>query len=78
VPAALTSQRRGRSKTKLDGKAGAGRERAHKEESVSIWFRLLLCHALMLTELRRQLEDRITLARCERSPQASVAARRSA
>lgn len=32
-------------------------------ESVSLWFRLLSCHALMLAELRRELEDRITLAR---------------
>lgn len=63
MPAALTSQRRGRPKTKLDGKAGVGRERAREEESISIWFRLLSCHALMLAELRRQLEDRITLAR---------------
>lgn len=33
------------------------------EESVSLWFRLLSCHAVMLTELRRELEGRITLAR---------------
>jgi len=33
------------------------------DESVSIWFRLLRCHAVMLTELRRELEDRMTLAR---------------
>ncbi len=33
------------------------------DESVSIWFRLLRCHAVMLTELRRELEDKMTLAR---------------
>jgi DNA-binding MarR family transcriptional regulator len=32
-------------------------------ESVSVWFRLLSCHALMLAELRRRLEDRMTMAR---------------
>jgi DNA-binding MarR family transcriptional regulator len=32
-------------------------------ESVSLWFRLLSCHAVMLGTLRRELEDRITLAR---------------
>ncbi len=32
-------------------------------ESVSLWFRLLSCHSVMLSELRRELEDRITLAR---------------
>lgn len=32
-------------------------------ESVSVWFRLLSCHALILAELRRQLEDRMTMAR---------------
>ena len=32
-------------------------------ESVSLWFRLLSCHAVMLGQLRRELEDRITLAR---------------
>ena len=32
-------------------------------ESVSVWFRLLSCHALMLTELRRRLEERMTMAR---------------
>ena len=32
-------------------------------ESVSLWFRLLSCHSLMLAQLRRELEDRITLAR---------------
>jgi DNA-binding MarR family transcriptional regulator len=32
-------------------------------ESVSLWFRLLSCHAVMLAKLRRELEDRITLAR---------------
>jgi DNA-binding MarR family transcriptional regulator len=32
-------------------------------ESVSIWFRLLSCHAVMLSKLRRELEDRTTLAR---------------
>lgn len=28
-----------------------------------MWFRLLGCHSLMLAELRRELEDRTTLAR---------------
>jgi DNA-binding MarR family transcriptional regulator len=32
-------------------------------ESVSLWFRLLSCHSAMLGTLRRELEDRITLAR---------------
>ena len=32
-------------------------------ESVSLWFRLLSCHSVMLGKLRRELEDRITLAR---------------
>lgn len=32
-------------------------------ESVSLWFRLLNCHAMMLGELRRELEDTMTLAR---------------
>lgn len=32
-------------------------------ESVSLWFRLLSCHSVMLDELRRELEDRVTLAR---------------
>ena len=32
-------------------------------ESVSLWFRLLSCHSVMLATLRRELEDRITLAR---------------
>ena len=31
-------------------------------ESVSLWFRLLSCHSVMLATLRRELEDRITLA----------------
>lgn len=33
------------------------------QEAVSVWFRLLSCHALMLTELRRRLEERMTMAR---------------
>ena len=32
-------------------------------ESVSLWFRLLSCHARILAELRRELEDRVTIAR---------------
>jgi DNA-binding MarR family transcriptional regulator len=32
-------------------------------EAESLWFRLLRCHSLMLGELRRELEDRMTLAR---------------
>lgn len=36
---------------------------AASEESVSLWFRLLGCHARMLTELRRELDTRTTLAR---------------
>jgi DNA-binding MarR family transcriptional regulator len=32
-------------------------------ESVSVWFRLLSCHALMLAELRRSFETRMTMAR---------------
>jgi DNA-binding MarR family transcriptional regulator len=32
-------------------------------ESVSLWFRLLSCHSVMLGTLRRELEDRVTLAR---------------
>ena len=33
------------------------------DESVRLWFRLLSCHSMMLSVLRKQLEDRITLAR---------------
>lgn len=33
------------------------------DESVSLWFRLLSCHAVMLATLRRELEDKMTLAR---------------
>lgn len=33
------------------------------EASVSLWFRLLSCHALLLAELRRELEDRMTMPR---------------
>jgi len=33
------------------------------DESVSLWFRLLSCHARILAELRRELEDRMTIAR---------------
>lgn len=33
------------------------------DESVSLWFRLLRCHAMMLAELRRHLDDKTTLAR---------------
>ena len=33
------------------------------DESVSVWFRLLSCHALMLAELRRRLETQMTMAR---------------
>jgi DNA-binding MarR family transcriptional regulator len=32
-------------------------------ESVSLWFRLLSCHALMLAELRRELDEHITIPR---------------
>jgi DNA-binding MarR family transcriptional regulator len=32
-------------------------------ESVSLWFRLLSCHARILAELRRELEHRMTIAR---------------
>jgi DNA-binding MarR family transcriptional regulator len=32
-------------------------------ESVSLWFRLLSCHAVLLATLRRELEGRVTLAR---------------
>ena len=35
------------------------------DDSVSLWFRLLGCHAMMLAELRRELEARTTLARFE-------------
>lgn len=34
-----------------------------EDESVSLWFRLLRCHAMMLGELRRHLDDKTTLAR---------------
>lgn len=43
----------------VTSKKGSGAE----AESVSLWFRLLTCHSVMLTELRRQLEDKTTLAR---------------
>jgi DNA-binding MarR family transcriptional regulator len=32
-------------------------------ESVSIWFRLLSCHARILSGLRRELEETVTIAR---------------
>lgn len=42
----------------------ASKKKSDEEaESVSLWFRLLSCHSLMLAKLRRELEDRITLAR---------------
>jgi DNA-binding MarR family transcriptional regulator len=37
--------------------------RAPRDESVSLWFRLLSCHARMLTELRRELEEHVTMPR---------------
>ena len=61
MPAAAPSTRKNGA-----ARASAGRKKARTEpagESVSIWFRLLSCHAMMLAELRRKLEDRITLAR---------------
>ncbi len=36
---------------------------SQESESESLWFRLLSCHAMMLCELRRELEDKMTLAR---------------
>lgn len=44
-------------------RASAGAANHGADESVSLWFRLLSCHAVMLATLRRQLEDRVTLAR---------------
>jgi len=38
-------------------------ETPRDSEAVSLWYRLLRCHALMLGQLRRELEDRMTLAR---------------
>lgn len=40
-----------------------GARRPERDESMSLWFRLLSCHAVMLATLRKQLEDKITLAR---------------
>lgn len=34
-----------------------------ERESVSLWFRLLSCHARMLAELRRELEGSVTMPR---------------
>lgn len=34
-----------------------------RSESVSIWFRILSCHARILAELRREMDDRITIPR---------------
>lgn len=36
---------------------------ADTTESVSLWFRLLSCHALILAELRRELDEHITIPR---------------
>src|SRR5690242_925587 len=41
----------------------AGRNADAVSESVSLWFRLLSCHARILTELRRELEARVTVPR---------------
>ncbi len=43
----------------------AAKKRAPEPDSevVSLWFRLLRCHAMMLADLRRELEKRVTLAR---------------
>jgi len=40
-----------------------GARRPERDEAMSLWFRLLSCHAVMLATLRKQLEDKITLAR---------------
>lgn len=53
----------GRSKTSAATRASAQASDAAESESVSLWFRLLGCHAMMLTELRRELDKRTTLAR---------------
>jgi DNA-binding MarR family transcriptional regulator len=37
--------------------------RTPRDESVSLWFRLLSCHARMLAELRRELEAHVTMPR---------------
>lgn len=60
MPAAAAPARKNGSR---NGRRAARRPDAGADESVSIWFRLLRCHALMLTELRRELEDKMTLAR---------------
>lgn len=41
----------------------AGAARGATTESVSLWFRLLTCHAVMLGTLRQKLDDQVTLAR---------------
>jgi DNA-binding MarR family transcriptional regulator len=41
----------------------ASKKKSEEAESVSLWFRLLSCHSIMLAKLRRELEDKITLAR---------------
>lgn len=56
------SRRRGRARGRDAAKAPRG-DGADQGDSVSLWFRLLGCHSLMLAELRRELEDRTTLAR---------------
>ncbi len=60
MPAPASSARKNGSR---NGRRTARPSGAAVDESVSIWFRLLRCHALMLNELRRELEDRMTLAR---------------
>lgn len=40
-----------------------GAEDERERESVSLWFRLLSCHARMLAELRRELEGGVTMPR---------------
>src|SRR5688572_20591540 len=58
----MSATRDDRSKRESAG-ARLGTPADASKESLSLWFRLLSCHALMLGELRRQLESRITLAR---------------
>jgi DNA-binding MarR family transcriptional regulator len=67
VCAGATSKGGSRSRVRETARGGAGKRKAARtdagDESVSLWFRLLGCHAMMLSELRRELEDRTTLAR---------------
>lgn len=63
MPALIATQRTARANGRQSAEAVVSADGASEAESVSVWFRLLSCHELILTTLRRQLENRMTLAR---------------